>query len=422
MPFGLCNAPATFQRLIELVLAGLQCTSCLIYLDDVIVVGNTFEEHLAHLGNVFQRIRGANLKLQPAKCSLCPEEVKFLGHIISREGVATDPAKTEKVAMWSTPTNRKEVQRFLGLASYYRRFVKDFVSVAKPLHQLIEKNREFIWTDQCQEAFEQLRQKLVSAPVLSFPDFSKPFVLETDASDTGIGSVLSQIQDDGTERVIAYASRVLSKPERRYCVTKKELLAVVASVKHFRPYLLGRAFVLRTDHGSLTWLRNFRNPEGQLARWLEEFDFSIVHRRGRKHGNADALSRMPCRRCGRESQQEEVSVIAASSFNLDSKEELRESQLADEAIRFVFQAKELGHKPTSDQLAGQGQPCKRLVQLWERLEVIDGVLWKHYEDVQEETTWKQLVVPQSLRNDILKELRAGVLSDHLGEEKTTQKV
>ena len=425
MPFGLCNAPATFQRLMELVLAGLQWTTCLVYLDDVIVTGKTFEEHLDHLGGVLQRIREASLKLQPAKCALCLEEVKFLGHIISRKGVATDPVKTEKVAKWPTPTNKKEVQRFLGLASYYRRFVKDFASVAKPLHQLVEKNREFRWTQQCQEAFEQLRQKLVSAPVLSFPDFSKPFVLDTDASDTGIGAVLSQTQDNGTERVIAYASRVLSKPERRYCVTRKELLAVVAFVKHFRPYLLGRSFVLRTDHGSLSWLWNFRNPEGQLARWLEqlqEYDFSIVHRRGRKHGNADALSRMPCSQCGRESHEEQPSVVAASSFDLHSSDDLRKSQLADPSIRFVLLAKEAGRKPLTDQLAGQSQSCKRLVQLWERLEAIGGVLWKHYEDVEGGLKWKQLVVPQSLRDDILQELHAGVLGGHLGEEKTTLKL
>lgn len=141
----------------------------------------------------------------------------------------------------------------------------------------------------------------MSAPILAFPDYSRPFVLDTDASEMGIGAVLSQLQEDGSERVIAYGSRVLTRPERRYCVTRKELLAVVTYVQHFRSYLLGHEFQLRTDHGSLTWLANFKEPEGQLARWLEqlqEFHFHIVHRPGKKHANADSLSRRPCTQCG----------------------------------------------------------------------------------------------------------------------------
>jgi len=193
----------------------------------------------------------------------------FLGHIVSADGVRTDPAKTEKVAQWPIPTSRREVQQFLGLANYYWRFVKDFASITKPLHRLTEKTAKFEWTDECLAAFKELRNKLTTAPVLAFPDYNRPFLLDTDASNSGIGAVLSQLQDDGTERVIAYASRLLTKPERRYCVTRRELLAVVTFTQHFRPYLLGRQFLLRTDHGSLTWLWSFKEPEGQLARWLE---------------------------------------------------------------------------------------------------------------------------------------------------------
>ena len=220
MPFGLCNAPATFQRLMDMVLAGLQWTSCLVYLDDVIVPGKTFSEHLNFLRDVFGRIREAGLKLQPTKCFLCQKKVSFLGHIVSEDGVATDPSKTDKVASWPTPICRREVQQFLGLANYYRRFVKDFAKIAKPLHRLTERTTRFAWTQQCQEAFEELRRRLVSSPILAFPDFTRPFILDTDASDYGVGGVLSQIQDDGRERVIAYGSRVLSKAERRYCVTR----------------------------------------------------------------------------------------------------------------------------------------------------------------------------------------------------------
>ena len=193
---------------------GFQWTICLVYLDDVIVVGRNFEEHLMHLRSVFQRMQESNLKLKPSKCTLCLKEVNFLGHVVSKNGVVTDPAKTEKVANWPIPSSKKEVQQFLGFASYYRRLVENFVTIAKPLHQLIKKNREFKLTEQCQCAFEELRRRLVPAPVLSFPDLKKQFVLDTDANDTGIGAVLSQVQEDGTEKVIAYASHVLSKPER----------------------------------------------------------------------------------------------------------------------------------------------------------------------------------------------------------------
>ena len=172
--------------------------------------------------------------------------------------------------------------------------MKDFATIAKPLHYLTEKTAAFEWTESTQLGFEELRGRLVSAPVLAFPDYSKPFILDTDASEAGIGAVLSQLRDDWSEAVIAYASRVLTRPERRYCVTRKELLAVVTFIQHFRSYLLGCEFQLRTDHGSLTWLANFKEPEGQLARWLErlqEFLFHLVHRPGKRHRNADSLSR-----------------------------------------------------------------------------------------------------------------------------------
>ena len=299
MPFGLCNAPATFQCLMDRVLSGLKWSSCLVYFDDIIVVGTTFQEHLHHLTT---RLRGAGLKLKPKKCTLCRQQVTFLGHIVSTDGVATDPSITEAVSKWPIPQNRKEVQQFLGLANYYRRFVKDFALISEPLQRLTEKNAPFEWTIGCQNAFDELCKRLVSSPVLAYPDYEQRFVLDTDASDVGIGAVLSQVSDCGSERVIAYASRSLTRPELRYCVTRKELLAVVEFVHHFRQYLLGREFTLRTDHGSLVWIRNFKEPEGQLARWLErlqEYNFTVVHRQGLRHCNADALSRVPCRQCGK---------------------------------------------------------------------------------------------------------------------------
>ena len=428
MPFGLCNAPATFQRLMDMVLAGLQWTMCLVYLDDVIVMGRTFEEHLTNLANVLTRLRDANLRLKPQKCAFARQRVTFLGHVVSPEGVATDPEKTRKVREWPQPTSVKEVRQFLGLVSYYRRFIKDFSQIAKPLHRLTEKTSVFVWTEDCEDAFQQLRTRLVTSPILAFPDHRRPFILDTDASDVGIGAVLSQVQDDGVERVIAYASRVLTKAERRYCVTRKELLAVVTFVQYFRPYLLGSKFTLRTDHGSLRWLWNFKEPQGQLARWLEklqEFDFSIEHRRGRSHGNADALSRLPCRQCGRDSHHVDttnpVFVIALQNQSVSS---LRESQLADDSIGPLLQGMEEGQKPlaTSSSSRVKGPAYRRLLQMWDQLVVRDGLLFRQFEDTSGSSSHLQLVVPAAMRKEVLADLHSGAMGGHLGEDKTLAKL
>ena len=178
-----------------------------------------------------------------------------------------------------------------------------------------EKKRNFKWSSQCEQAFVELKKCLTSPPLLALPDWSKPFIVDTDASDIGIGAVLSQHHADGREHVISYASRLLTKPERNYCITRKELLAVITFLNHFRQYLIGAHFVIRTDHGALTWLQNFRSPEGQLARWLEklkEYNFSIKHHPGRKHGNADALSRIPCQQCGRVAEGNIIATITSS--------------------------------------------------------------------------------------------------------------
>ena len=183
MPFGLCNAPATFQRLMDCVLAGLHWKTCLVYIDDIIVVGKSFDEHLCNLQAVLERLRQAGLKLHPRKCQLLRHKVTYLGHVVSAQGITPDPDKTDRVNRWLTPQSAKEVQQFLGLANYYRRFIKNFASVAKPLHRLTEKGRKFKWTQESDQAFNTLKQKLTSAPVLALPNWSIPFLLDTDASD-----------------------------------------------------------------------------------------------------------------------------------------------------------------------------------------------------------------------------------------------
>ena len=308
LPFGLTNAPATFERLMERVLSGMLGEQCLVYLDDIIAFGGSFEIAMQNLQQVLNRIREAGLTLKPKKCRLFRQSVSFLGHVVSSEGVSCDPEKIEAVKSWETPKTVTDIRSFLGFANYYRRFIKSFAHIASPLTALTQKNVIFEWSDECELAFQCLKQKLVEAPVLAYPtqESNSKYILDTDASLVGIGGVLSQTQN-GVERVIAYASQTLSKSERNYCTTYRELLAVVRFVKHFRHYLLGEnLFLIRTDHSSLRWLMNFKDPEGLISRWLlslQPFNFEIKHRKGINHGNADGLSRkepvLRRRRCNR---------------------------------------------------------------------------------------------------------------------------
>jgi len=205
-PFGLSNAPATYQRLMECVLRNLTYKICLIYLDDILVYSKTFPEHLNHLRQVFDRLRHANLKLKPSKCKFACNKVHYLGHVVSSEGIAPNEDKISAVKDFPHPHNVKTVRSFLGLANYYCRFVKDFAKIAAPLNQLLRKDHKFVWTAQCEEAFQALKAALISAPILAFPDFSEIFHLYVDASNEGIGATLGQIQN-GKEVAIAYAGR-----------------------------------------------------------------------------------------------------------------------------------------------------------------------------------------------------------------------
>ena len=378
LPFGLCNAPSTFQRLMDLILTGLQWSTCLVYLDDIIILGKNFTDHIDNIQVVLHRIKDAGLKLQPTKCHFFRKAVSYLGHIVSEHGVAVDPSKVDKIKSWPIPTSSREVQQFLGLANYYRRYIKGFAEVAKPLHKLTERNTTFKWSPECDNAFSTLCYKLTTTPVLAYPDFSKEFILDTDASNNAIGAVLSQIGSDGQEHVIAYGSRLLTKSERQYCVTRRELLAVVFFTKHFRPYLLGRRFILRTDHGSLQWLFNFKDPEGQVARWLEalqEMDFEIVHRKGRSHNNAHALSRIPCRQCGQLPEElplAQDTAVGATTITNQGSLDLKQFQQDDPVLKPIIHAK---LKNISPPQCGQGKESKRLLQLWNQLHLKQDILY-----------------------------------------------
>ncbi|KMQ88105.1 enzymatic polyprotein endonuclease reverse [Lasius niger] len=220
MPFGLKNAPATFQRLMNSVLTGIQGLRCLVYLDDIVIYGSSLEDHNKRLTEVLRRLRENNLKLQPDKCEFLRKEVIYLGHIISENGIMTDPSKLTAIKNFPAPKRIKDIQSFIGLAGYYRIFIEDFSRIAKPLTKLTKKSEKFVWSAEQQNAFDALKEKLMTAPVLKYPDFSEEFNVTIDASNYAIGAVLSQ-GPVGNDRPVAYASRILSRAEQNYNTTER---------------------------------------------------------------------------------------------------------------------------------------------------------------------------------------------------------
>lgn len=294
MPFGLKNAPSTFQRVMDNVLRGLNNEICMTYLDDIVIFSTSLQEHISRLKSVFDRLRNANLKIQLDKSEFLKKSVAYLGHIITPEGVKPNPDKISAIQNFPIPRTQKEIKSFLGLLGYYRRFIKDFAKITKPLTLCLKKNAKIIHDHSFIESFNTCKKILCNDPILQYPDFTKDFILTTDASNVAIGAVLSQ-GTIGQDKPVAFASRTLNESEQRYSTIEKELLAIVWACKYFRPYLFGRKFTIVTDHRPLTWLFNLKEPNSKLVRWrlkLEEFDYKIVYKKGKLNSNADALSRV----------------------------------------------------------------------------------------------------------------------------------
>lgn len=288
--FGIKNGPPAFQRRMDNTLRGLPAW---VFLDDIIIPGKSLEDHNKNLTDVFSRLRSFNFKLQPDKCEFLGTETNYLGHIITDKGIMPNPNKIKAISEIKRPKGTKDIKSFLGLVGYYRKFIPSFSQIAKPLNKLLAKDQKFNWDDKCEESFTNLKNILITEPILQYPNFEKTFILTTDASNEAIGSVLSQGKI-GEDLPIAYYSRTLNKAECNYSTSEKELLSIVDSVKHFRPYLFGQKFTIVTDHKPLTWLMNCKDPSSRLVRWrlkLLEYDYEIVYKQGKLNRNADALSR-----------------------------------------------------------------------------------------------------------------------------------
>ena len=303
MPFGLKNAPAYFQRVMDMALRGLSWKCCMVFFDDIVVFSQTWQAHLQDLAGVLGKLRAKNITLNFNKCEFARTELVYLGYLIDKQGLRPNPAKVEAVTRFEAPKTVSQLRTFLGMTGQFRRFIRDYATVARPLQELIKsgtgKKRdntflELVWLEPQQSSFDSLKQKLAEVALLKFPNQSKPLILTTDASDYAIGAMLSQKDDDGVEAPIEFISRLLSKAEVNYNATEREGLAVVFACQRFRHYLHGSKFEVRTDHKALEFI--FRNPEpkGRLARWaviLSEFEFKVVHKAGCSNQVADALSR-----------------------------------------------------------------------------------------------------------------------------------
>ena len=299
MPFGLTNAPATFQREMNRILLPLIGNCLFVYIDDIVVYSKSVEEHLEHLKQVFEIFSKYNLSLNLQKCKFFQKSVEVLGHVLTPDGLKTMPSKVQSIALWEPPRDVGELRSFLGLASYYRKFIQNFSMRAEPLFKLLKKNQEYIWTPDCNDAFEDIRQYLLSDPILIYPDFEKEFIVRTDASTQGIGAVLLQVEEDKLEHPICCISRTLSPPEKNYSVTDLEGLAINFAIQKFRQYLISskQPTIFITDHKPLIgFYKNTIPSKSRHMRWIEEFNkykIELKYEKGKKNVFADALSRLP---------------------------------------------------------------------------------------------------------------------------------
>lgn len=448
MPFGLTNSPATYQRMMEDCLADYNLRICCVFIDDVIIFGKTYEEHLENLRLVMERIRQVNLKLAPKKCSFFKRRVKFVGHIVSEAGKEIDPEKTDKVTTWPKPTSPEDVRRFLGFVGYYRRFIKNFSQISRPLTDLMpsptgkkgskgktKKQIAWNWGPDQETAFATLKRLLTSAPILGYADYTLPFELHTDASGIGLGAVLYQEQK-GEKRVISYASRGLTKAEKNYPPHKLEFLALKwAITDKFKDYLFGQQFTVWTDNNPLTYVLTTAKLDATGHRWLADlasYHFNIKYRPGRTNADADGLSRLPVSEDRSDINIDSVRAICdavvptpfaeclAINPNLVQDEEnnvldgpsttdiidWKKAQQQDKMITRWIEMVEKQQKPD------KGEPI--LKRQFNHLQIIDDILYRVVNT--EDEVKKQLVLPSQLITTILQAYHNDI--GHQGKDRT----
>lgn len=401
MPFGLCNAAQSMCRLMNKVVPHQYHDRIFVYIDDLLICSPDFESHIELLSVVATRLRLANLTINLEKSKFCLTEVKYLGFIIGDGCIKTDPEKISAIVDFPVPCTVRHVRRFIGMSGWYRRFIENYASIAAPITDLMSnKTGKFEWSKAAQIAFDKLKQALSTAPILAHPDFNRRFYIQCDASTHGVGSVLYQLEDDGSEKPIAYMSQKLNSAQKNYSVTELECLAAVLSIKKFRAYVEGMPFTVITDHASLKWLMDQRDLNGRLARWslkLQGFHFNIEHRKGKLMVVPDTLSRAYADEI--DSPQSDHFVIDLSSveFQSDDYSQLRQS---------------ISEKP----------------EKFPDLKVDEEMVFKRTQfrsasdTVMSEASFWKLWVPLGLTNELVAKAHDPPLSSHCGYFKTLDKL
>ena len=396
LPFGLTNASATFMTLMNDIFREYLDEFVIVYLDDILIYSKTKEEHLKHLRLVLKTLKEHKLYAKLKKCELVRQKVEYTGHYISAEGITVDPRKISTIKDWPAPTNVSEVRSFLGLASYYRKFVPGFSAVATPLTSLLHKDKHFQWTSSEQEAFNTLKKKLTTTPVLLLPDPNKPFTITTDTSDFAIGAVLTQDQGKG-EQPVTYESRKLSPAEQNYPIHEKELLAIVHAIRLWRMYLEGRRFTVITDHASLEYIKTQNNLSRRQARWLETLqanDFEVKYRPGKINVVANALSR-------------QSQLLAITTLT---------TRLADDQIFEEGYEKDKYFAPICETLQHPDEASEKEKAQARNFE------WKNNRIYLKQDQWLAIPHNKQLRIHILREYHDIDIAGHLGIDKTTEAI
>ncbi len=461
LPFGLSGAPATFQRLMDKVLEGLNTKICQVYLDDVIVHAVSPEELYERLDQIFQRFRAANLRLKPSKCKFLQRSVDFLGHTVSEAGIECKKEHIEAVVSWPVPHDIKSLQSFLGFTNFFRRYVQGYASIMEPLLELLRGHSTHVkkgkhrkkpipkpwhWGHRQSEAFAKIKSALTSTPVLEYPDFEKEFVIHVDASRTGLGAVLFQKSEGGKLKVLSYGSKSLGATEKNYSAHKLEFLALKwAITQKFSYYLLGKPFVVYTDHNPLVYLLTTAKLDATGHRWLSDlsrYQFQIFYRPGRRNQAADALSRRPdpeahqqecVSQISQEVFQELCTMLTSEGFTglaetFAAKPEVlvsasavavgtidwKEEQQKDPVLRRVIQIVQKGRKPLPYTRRKELREVSRILQHWDSLMFHQGVLCKKAES--EEGPIHRVIVPSQLQQHVLKLSHDDM--GHLGRDKT----
>ena len=381
----------------------------MIYIDDIVIYSKTWNEHLEHLDLVFQKIREAQMKIKLKKCQFCKKQMVFLGHVVSNKGISPDPKKLQVIREVPTPKNKKQLQQYLGLLGYYQRYIQNYANIVAPLYKLTGTKTRFEWNDELQKIFEKSKELLHERLQLIYPDFTKEFIIFTDASDKGMGGILAQLDEDGNECPIYFVAKAFKGAELNYTTTEKECYAIIFSIKKFYYYLTGRKFKIVTDHKGLQWLYRNKTINRRITNWylqLQKYDYTIEYREGRKHTNADVLSRPPF--IGITEIEDEIDHV-----------ELRKAQLEDENLKPIIDWLE------KKEMLEDKEKAKKIEVMATQMEMIHDCLyhvWFPQRTKKSNQTILQIVVPAKWIDKIINENHESKFSGHCGFKKTYEKI